>query len=84
MKPETLSLIALSDKPYDEYNTVLPVIKARLGADRAAIFERVLAEELPLSTARRAYRTAIKVALGEEVTREFEETQKKNAGNLKR
>jgi hypothetical protein len=84
MKPETLSLIALSDKPYDEYNTVLPVIKARLGADRAAIFERVLAEELPLSTARRAYRTAIKVALGEEVTREFEENQKKNAGNLKR
>jgi hypothetical protein len=64
MKQETESLLELTDKSYDEYNSILPVIKQRLGS-KAEVFNKVLAEELPLTTARRAYRTAIMVAAGE-------------------
>ena len=72
MKPLTASLIALSEQSYDTYNTILPKIKAQLAASdlvgnqRVATFERILAEELPLTTARRAFRTAICMSMGEE------------------
>ena len=65
MTPETQSILTLTEKPYDEYNAILPIIKQRLGAERVPIFESVLVEELPLTTVRRAYRTAIQVAMGE-------------------
>ena len=74
----TAELIELTNQPYDEYNTVLPVIKHKLGSDRASTFEAVLAEELPLTTARRAYRAAIKVAMGEPAYRETEQQHKKS------
>jgi hypothetical protein len=70
MKPETLSILSLTDKPYDEYNDVLPAIKQKLGYDRSSTFVQTLTEELPLTTARRAYRTAIMVACGEPAYRE--------------
>ena len=71
MQVETLSLLELTAQPYDTYNQILPVIKSRLD-DRAALFARVLSEELPLATARRAYRTAVMVATGEpDVHREY-------------
>lgn len=66
MNPVTQSILTLTEQPYDEYNAILPVIKQKLGADRTPVFETVLVEELPLTTARRAYRTAIMVAMGEE------------------
>lgn len=78
-KPLTTSLLSLTDKDYDLYNVdVLPQIKRGLqradvfGRTRVETFEQVLAEELPHTTARRAYRTAILVAMGEEgVVREY-------------
>jgi hypothetical protein len=73
MKPETQSILSLTEKPYDEYNAILPVIKQKLGHDRTPIFETVLVEELPLTTCRRAYRTAIMVACGE--SKVYRETQ---------
>lgn len=92
MNPETQSILTLTDKPYDEYNAILPVIKQKLGAGRIPVFESVLVEELPLTTARRAFRTAIQVAMGEEkVYRETEHqkavaptTAKKNPKKLKK
>jgi hypothetical protein len=73
MKPETQSILSLTEKPYDEYNAILPVIKQKLGHDRTPVFETTLVEELPLTTCRRAYRTAIMVACGEpKVYRETE------------
>jgi hypothetical protein len=83
MRPEeaarssvTDALLALTERPYDEYNTILPQIKFRLETfddhSRDLVFEEVLEEELPLTTVRRAYRTAIKIAMGEKnVFREF-------------
>ena len=66
-------LIALTEQPYDNYNVILPEIKRRLATcERVQTFERVLGEEIILTTVRRAYRTAIRVALGEEALgREF-------------
>jgi hypothetical protein len=73
MKPKTQSILSLTEKPYDEYNAILPVIKQKLGRVRAPVFETTLVEELPLTTCRRAYRTAIMVACGEsKVYRETE------------
>ncbi len=66
MKAETQSILTLVNKPYDEYNAILPLIKQKLGYDRVALFETALTEELPLTTARRAYRAAIMVAMGED------------------
>lgn len=72
MKPLCSRLVALTEQPYDNYNTILPEIKEGLltadyvGEQRVETFERVLREELPLTTARRAFRTAICIALGEE------------------
>ena len=69
------AILALTDASYDEFNTVLPVIKKKIvawdfiGHKRVETFEQVLAEELPENTARRAYRIAILVAVGE-LTRE--------------
>lgn len=70
------AMLKLTERPYDEYNTILPQIKDRLAAvdneDRVITFEQILTEELPLTTARRAYRTAIKIAMGEkDVFREY-------------
>jgi hypothetical protein len=71
MKPETTTLLELCNQPYTMYNDVLPAIKSKLG-DKAGVFEQILSEELPLTTARRAYRTAVKIASGElDVYREF-------------
>ena len=92
MKPETQSLLSLTEKPYDEFNAILPVIKTKLGADRTSVFERTLVEELPLTTARRAYRTGIMVAMEEpKVYREINHQKpitapqpKKNAKKLKK
>jgi hypothetical protein len=73
MKPETQSILSLTEASYDKYNAILPVIKQKLGRDRAPVFETTLVEELPLTTCRRAYRTAIMVACGEsKVYRETE------------
>jgi hypothetical protein len=67
MQPITKQLLALVDQPYEKYNANLPKIKEILSApERIEAFERVLTEELPLTTARRAYRSAIKIAMGEE------------------
>lgn len=73
MKVLLLSLLALTEKPYEEYNELLENIKTQLETpQRVALFEKTLAEELPLTTARRAYKTAIRVACGEkDVPREF-------------
>lgn len=79
MKNETIALLKLTEQPYDEYNHILPVIKSKMDDKQVATFERVLAEELPLTTARRAYRTAIKVALDEpKVLREHKEAEVQN------
>lgn len=73
MKPETQSILTLTEKPYDEYNHILPIIKQKLGPARTPIFESTLTEELSLTTARRAYRTAIMVACEE--NRVYRETE---------
>ena len=76
MKPETENLLKLTECPYDEFNQILPQIKAKLGS-KSVVFEKVLGEELPLTTARRAYVTAIKVANGEpDVPREFDKVNR--------
>ena len=76
MKQTTLLpfLLSLCDKPYDEYNAVLSEIMTKLPLDvQVSTFQQVLSEELPLTTMRRAFRTAIKVAMGEEnVYREYQ------------
>ena len=82
----------MTNRPYDEYNTVLTEIMTRLPFEaQVETLQRVLTEELPYTTARRAFRTAIRVAMGEEnVTREhqpklakrFSKSPKKN--NLKK
>jgi hypothetical protein len=66
MKTETAAILTLIEKPYDEYNAILPLIKQKLGYERIPAFEATLVEELPLTTARRAYRAAIMVAMDEE------------------
>ena len=78
LKTLTTELLALTDQSYDNYNTILPEIKARItasdlvGDQRVEIFEHTLVEEISLTTARRAYRTAIRIALGEDrVEREY-------------
>lgn len=65
MQPLTSRVLALADQPYDTYNDALRQIKGALGPDGTEAFERVLAEELPWTTARRAFRTACMVAAGE-------------------
>jgi len=73
----TDTLLKMTERPYDDYNEILPQIKDRLAAVdnnelRVLTFEQVLEEELPLTTARRAYRTAIRIAMGEDkVFREY-------------
>ena len=52
--PLTTELLRLTEKSYDEYNAVLDEIKSKLLDIQVATFEQVLAEELPLTTARRA------------------------------
>ena len=77
MHQTTEYLLSLTAQPYDNYNAILKEIKEILGSqehaqERLDAFERILSEELPLTTARRAYASAIKVAMGEEnVYREF-------------
>lgn len=67
MDAVTKQLLALTEQPYDNYNVILPQIKEILSEpERVEAFERVLGEELPLTTARRAFRSAIKIAMGEE------------------
>jgi hypothetical protein len=67
MHPTTEYLLSLTEQSYDNYNAILPEIKDLLAdPDRVAAFEQVLTEELPLTTARRAYRSAIKIAMGED------------------
>lgn len=82
MKPETQSILSLTDAPYDDYNAALPLIKQQLG-ERTSVFERTLVEELPLTTCRRAYRTAICMAMEEpNVYREVDH-QKPEIGKVK-
>lgn len=71
--PLITELLALCDTPYDEYNAVLSEIMTKLPLDvQVNTFQQVLSEELPLTTVRRAYRTAIRIALGESgVYREY-------------
>jgi hypothetical protein len=84
MQTLTKKLLALTEQSYDTYNAILPEIKAQLQATdvsvegvRVRTFEQVLEEELPLTTARRAYRTAIKLAMGEpDVVREWRPREK--------
>jgi hypothetical protein len=67
MHPMTKQLLELTEQSYDNYNAILQEIKGVLNEpERIEAFERTLIEELPLTTARRAYRTAIKIAMGEE------------------
>lgn len=76
-QPETVVMLAMTERPYEEYNAILPQIKTKLATVdknylRVLTFEQVLEEELPLTTARRAYRTAIRIAMGEtNVMREY-------------
>lgn len=69
----TSELLKLTDQSYDQYNVVLEQIMTRLPLDvQVQTFQQVLGEELPLTTARRAYRTAIRIAMGQEdVHREY-------------
>jgi hypothetical protein len=65
--PLTVELLKLTEQPYDNYNDVLAQIKTKLLLDvQVRTFEQVLTEELPLTTARRAFRTAIRIAMGEQ------------------
>lgn len=67
MDTTTKQLLSLTEQSYDNYNVILPKIKETLSdPERLEAFERVLAQELPFTTARRAYRTAIRIAMGEE------------------
>jgi hypothetical protein len=67
MHPTTRQLLELTEQPYDNYNAILLEIKGVLAEPgRIAAFERTLGEELPLTTARRAFRTAIQIAMEEE------------------
>jgi hypothetical protein len=81
----TASLLALVNKPYDEYNAVLTEIRTRLPLDvQLETFERVLGEELTCAPARRAYKTAILVAMGEDSAhREFKPVPKRAFGGKK-
>jgi hypothetical protein len=66
MNDLTEELLALTEQPYDKYNGILREIKYLLAEpDRIEAFERVLEQELPLTTARRAFRTAIRIAMGQ-------------------
>ena len=83
-KPETAALLLLTEHPYEDYNTILLEIKEKLEKSgsrnylRVLVFDKVLQEELPLTTLRRACQTAIRVAMGEEnVPREFKQKKKK-------
>jgi len=73
--PKIEAILALTDRPYEELNATLPIIKSKIqnwdnvGIIRLGTFERVLGEELLENTARRAYRIAILVALGENIHR---------------
>ena len=68
MNPVTKHLLELTEQPYDNYNSILQEIKDLLETEkRIVLFERTLREELPLTTARRAYRTAIRISMGETV-----------------
>lgn len=67
MHQTTEYLLSLIAQPYDNYNAILLEIKEILAEpDRLDAFERTLMEELPLTTARRAYRAAIQTAMGED------------------
>lgn len=67
MNDLTEELLALTEQPYDKYNAILSEIKYLMTEpERVDTFERVLAQELPLTTARRAYRTAIRIAMGQQ------------------
>lgn len=67
MNPTTRQLLELTERPYEEFNAILLEIKGVLSEpERIEAFERTLLEELPLTTARRAYRTAIQIAMEEE------------------
>ncbi len=71
--PLVAELLKLTERSYDEYNTVLTEIMTRLPLDvQVQTFQQVLGEELPLTTLRRAYCTAVRVAMGDEnVPREY-------------
>ncbi len=67
MHPDTVAMLKLTEQSYDNYNDILPKIKEILNEpERVEAFEKVLEQELPLTTARRAYRSAVKVAMGED------------------
>lgn len=67
----TVELLKLTEKPYEEYNAVLSTIMTQFPLDvQVETFQRVLTEELPVQTARRAYRLAIRIAMGETIDRE--------------
>lgn len=70
-------MLKLTEQSYDNYNAILPKIKEILAEpERVEAFEKVLEQELPLTTARRAYRTAVKIAMGEDnVSREWRPEQ---------
>jgi len=69
--PLTVELLKLTEKPYEEYNAVLSQIMNKLPLDvQVETFQKVLTEELPTQTARRAYRLAIRIAMGETIDRE--------------
>lgn|GEM_PF-4094841 len=74
-----VDLLTLTERPYEEYNAVLTEIMTRLPLDvQVETFQRVLGEELPFQTVRRAYRIAIRVAMGEKVDREQPRLLKKH------
>jgi len=79
MQPLTKKLLELTEQSYERYNAILLQIKELLETnERRGVFERVLGQELPLTTVRRAYRTAIKIAMGEpDVAREWRPTEER-------
>jgi hypothetical protein len=81
-----ISLLTLTEKPYEDYNELLGEIKLQLETEeRVSLFEKTLAEELPLTTARRAYQTAIRVALGvKDVYREYHGHAQKHNGHAQK
>lgn len=65
------AILKLTGASYDEWNTVMPLVRERIkawdfiGHKRVETFDRVLGHELLENPARRATRFAILVAVGE-------------------
>ena len=84
MNQETLSLLAMADISYDEYNNILPQIKERLGDEHIGGFRAALRKALPSMTLRKATKAAILHVMGVEATPEKPNRNKKKSKTPKK